>query len=158
MVTVSLVARLPVQQLDPELPLPARPHETDVAVDLYARLDMTLSAVTGSRAIPTGIAVAVPEGHVGLVCSRSGLAASQGLFVLNAPGLIDPGYTGEIIVIMASVQERAQRVRRGMRIAQLLIQPATPFVVELVEHLPASQRGLRGLGSSGLRSFDIDPG
>src|SRR4051812_18843171 len=99
---------LAIMLLDPELAPPTRAHANDAGIDLIARTDATLSSVTGPVVVPTGIAIGVPDGYVGLVCSRSGLAARLGIAVLNAPGVIDPGYRGEVQVILFSVHQAAR--------------------------------------------------
>ena len=122
----------------------------DAAADLSAAADLTIEP--GGRAlVPTGCAVAIPAGHAGLVLSRSGLALHRGVAVLNAPGLIDPGYRGEVGVILVNHSAEAVRIERGQRIAQLLVIEAAPFVLTEVEELPAADddRGADGFGSSG---------
>jgi dUTP pyrophosphatase len=140
---------LQIKLLDLDLPRPARGFAGDAGLDLCARADTTLSSATGPQVISTGIAVAIPEGQVGLVCSRSGLAAEAGLAVFNAPGIIDAGYRGEIQVIMFAVSKRPYIVRRGMRIAQLIVVALGDSEVEFVDSLAVSERGERGLGSTG---------
>lgn len=100
--------------------------------------------------MPTGIAVAIPEGHAGLITPRSGLAAGHGLGVLNGPGLVDAGYRGEIRVILVNHGEEAVEISRGDRIAQLVIVAVASQEFEVVEELPASRRGDGGLGSTGV--------
>ncbi len=136
------------QRLDPELPPPSQAHEGDAAVDLAARESVTLEP--GERAmVPTGIAVAIPSGYGGLVVPRSGLAARHGISIVNAPGLIDSGFRGEIHVIAVNLGSETYHFERGDRIAQLMIVPAfTPLLVE-VEELPDSSRGVGGFGSTG---------
>ena len=140
---------LRVRRLRAEAVLPGRAYEGDAGFDLAACERVELGP--GERAIVgTGLAVAIPEGHAGLVMPRSGLAARHGLSVVNSPGLIDEGYRGEVKVILLNTdaQERFV-VEPGMRIAQLVIVPLPR--VELVDcpDLPASERGDGGLGSSG---------
>jgi dUTP pyrophosphatase len=141
---------LEIQVLDPGLPVPSKPHEADAALDLFARIGVTLSSMTGARLVPTGIAVAIPDGHVGLICPRSGLAAQFGISVLNAPGIIDPGFRGELGVVLFSVNSRAKTLERGSRIAQLLVQPVANLSPRVVAELPGGDRGHRGFGSSGI--------
>ena len=141
---------LPIQRLDTDLPMPSLAHDGDAGIDLRARVSVRLSSVTGPVAVPTGIAVSVPANYVGLVCSRSGLAARNGIAVLNAPGIIDPGFRGEIEVVLFSVREVAQAIERGDRIAQLLVVPHGAPSLRAVDSLPASARGERGIGSSGV--------
>ncbi|MDO4919788.1 dUTP diphosphatase [Kocuria sp.] len=135
--------------LDPELPAPAYARAGDAGADLRARHDVELAP--GERAlVDTGVAVAVPEGHVGLVHPRSGLAAKHGITVLNAPGTVDSGYRGELKVCLLNTDPReSYTVRRGERIAQLVLQEVVTARFELVAELPASERGTRGFGSSG---------
>jgi dUTP pyrophosphatase len=142
-------APLLVQRLDAELPLPARAHPGDAGLDLHARVAVRLAP--GERAVvPTGVAVALPPGHVGLVHPRSGLAARHGLGVVNAPGTIDEGYRGEIQVIVVNHDPRAPiALARGDRIAQLVIQRVEAVVVTEVAELPPAARGAGGFGSTG---------
>lgn len=142
---------LPVRRLDPGAPLPAYAREGDAGLDLSANADLVVAA--GARAlVPTGLAVAIPPGHAGLVLPRSGLASRSGLTLANAPGLIDSGYRGEVTIAVVNLDREAPvEIRRGDRIAQLVV---IPFVhVEPVEvpELPESVRGSGGFGSSGLR-------
>jgi dUTP pyrophosphatase len=142
--------RLEIQLLDEGLPMPEGSYEDDAGIDLRARIDVTLTSVVGPKTIPTGVAVAIPRGHLGLICSRSGLAASHGIAVLNAPGIVDAGYRGELNVVLFSVRERAATLRRGSRIAQLVIVPAAGLEMVPVQALSKTARGGRGLGSTGL--------
>jgi len=143
------VSTLLVRRLREGTVLPARAYAGDAGLDLSAAERVELAP--GERAVvPTGIAVAVPAGQAGLVVPRSGLAARHGLTVVNAPGLIDAGYRGELQVILLNTDLREPVVvEAGMRIAQLvLVRVETPVVTEVAE-LPASERGEGGLGSSG---------
>jgi len=138
-----------IRRLDPGLPLPARGHPGDAGSDLYAAADVELAP--GQRAVVgTGIAIALPAGYAAFVHPRSGLAAEHGLTIVNAPGTVDAGYRGEIKVIVLNTDgEQPVRLRRGDRIAQLVIQRVeTPSFLE-VETLPGSQRGSGGHGSTG---------
>lgn len=140
--------KIPLQRLDPDIPVPAPAHPGDAGVDLRAREGAALPP--GGRAlVPTGIAVAIPEGYVGLVAPRSGLAARDGVGVVNAPGIIDSGYRGEIKVVLINHGAHQVLIARGERIAQLLIVPCAPAVFEPVEHLDATSRGEGGFGSTG---------
>jgi len=143
--------RLPVhvRRLDPELPLPVYAREGDAAVDLLARVDTILEP--GQRVVvPTGIAIALPDGYAALVQPRSGLAARHGLTVVNTPGLIDSGYRGEIqVILLNSDREGTVELKRGDRIAQMLVQRVEQVDFIEVEELPDSARGEQGLGSSG---------
>jgi dUTP pyrophosphatase len=142
--------RVEVTRLDPELPLPAYQRVGDAGLDLHAAEDASLPP--GERVvIGTGIAVAIPQGFTGLATPRSGLAARLGLSIVNAPGVIDSGYRGEVKVILVNLDPvDVIEVRRGDRIAQMLIVPvATAELVE-VDELPPSQRGDGSHGSTGV--------
>ena len=141
-----------VQRLDPELPLPAYEHPGDAGLDLRARTSVTLAP--GDRAVvPTGIAIALPPGHVALVCARSGLAARHGISLVNAPGVVDAGYRGEIAVILVNHDPSTPvTLSRGDRIAQLLIQRVETAELIEVSELPGSHRGSGGFGSTGGHS------
>jgi dUTP pyrophosphatase len=141
--------KIPFLRLDPELPRPKRAHDGDAGVDLYAARDVVLQPGEWAM-IPTGIAVAIPQGHAGLVAPRSGLAARFGVSVVNGPGVVDSGYRGEINVILINHGSGALSLGRGDRIAQLVVVPiAVPDLVE-VEELPLSIRGEGGFGSTGV--------
>ena len=131
--------------------LPAHAYDGDAGLDLAACEHVTLGP--GERAIvSTGIAVAIPEGHAGLVIPRSGLAARHGISKVNAPGLIDSGYRGELKVIVLNTDRTEPfTVEPGMRIAQLVVVPVPGVRLVEVEELPGSDRGAAGLGSSGTR-------
>jgi len=136
------------KRLDPEVEIPTRSHIGDAAVDLQARYEVTLEP--GERAaVPTGIAVAIPEGFAGLVLPRSGHAWRLGVGVVNGPGLIDSGYRGEVSVLLINHGTEPVRFARGERIAQLAVVPV-PAVewVEVVE-LDETARGTGGFGSTG---------
>ena len=140
---------LPVRRLDDRARLPTRAYPGDAGLDLYALEDAVLEP--GERAsVRTGIAVEIAEGEAGLVLPRSGLAARHGIALVNAPGLIDAGYRGEIRVLLLNTdREAAFTIAGGDRIAQLvLVKVQTPEVVE-VEDLAVSERGACGFGSSG---------
>lgn len=139
-----------LQRLDDELPAPRYAHPGDAGMDLLAREDVTLAAGGGRAAVPTGIAIALPDGYVGLVHPRSGLARKHGITTLNAPGTVDAGYRGELQVVLVNTDPTETfTVRRGDRIAQLVIQRVA--VADLVEvtALPGSDRGAGGFGSTG---------
>ena len=143
MVQISLV------RLDPELPAPSYAHPGDAGADLHSAVEVTLQP--GERAlVPTGIALALPEGLVALVHPRSGLAARHGISIVNAPGTIDSGYRGEVKVCLVNTDRSEPfTVLRGDRIAQLVIQRfETAEFVEVVD-LPPSARGEGGYGSTG---------
>jgi dUTP pyrophosphatase len=141
--------RVAVRRLDPELPLPSYAHDGDAGADLYAAVDVSLAP--GERAlVPTGIAIALPPGCVGLVHPRSGLAHRLGVTVLNAPGTVDAGYRGEILVNLINHDPaRAAVISRGDRIAQLVVQRVERADFDDVEELPGSARGAGGHGSTG---------
>lgn len=135
-----------LQQLDFDLPVPGYAHPGDAGIDLYAAQP---AVVTGATVlIPTGVAVAVPDGHVGLVCPRSGLS-KHGVTVANAPGVVDSGYRGPLMVRLTTTSTTPYRVYRGDRIAQLLIVPTTRPAVTLVDRLDDTERGTNGFGSTG---------
>jgi dUTP pyrophosphatase len=143
------VTQLPFMRLRPDAALPTRAFEGDAGLDLAAVERVELGP--GERAVvPTGLAVAIPDGHAGLVIPRSGLAAKHGISVVNAPGLVDSGYRGELLVILVNTDLRETFVvEPGMRIAQLVLVPyAAPALAE-VDALPGTERGTGGLGSSG---------
>lgn len=141
---------LPVLRLDPDLPLPAYARAGDAGIDLIARDDVTLAAAGGRALIATGIAIALPEGYAGFVQPRSGLAARHGVTCLNTPGLIDSGYRGELKVCLINHDPLEPfEVRRGERIAQLVVQAVETVRFVPVEELDGSERGDQGFGSSG---------
>ena len=144
-------AAVPVllHRLDAGLPVPAYAHPGDAGADLYARSDVTLEP--GDRAlVATGVAIALPSGYAAFVHPRSGLAARHGVTTLNAPGTVDAGYRGEIHVnLLNTDRSEAFTVRRGDRIAQLVIQEVSRARFLEVESLPGSQRGDTGHGASG---------
>ena len=143
------VPELPVRRLHPDLPLPAYAHPGDAGADLCAAEDVVLPP--GGRAtVGTGLAVAVPDGHAAFVHPRSGLAARHGLSVVNAPGTVDAGYRGEVRVVLLNTDPAEPfTVRRGDRIAQLVVQPVTRVRFVDVAELPPSPRGEGGFGSTG---------
>ncbi|MEM9204057.1 MAG: dUTP diphosphatase [Actinomycetota bacterium] len=141
---------LPVLRLDPDLPLPAYARAGDAGVDLVAREDVTLAPAGGRALIPTGIAIALPEGYAGFVQPRSGLAFKHGVTCLNTPGLIDSGYRGELKVCLINHDPTEPfLVTRGERIAQLVVQAVEHVNFVEVEDLGDSERGDKGFGSSG---------
>jgi dUTP pyrophosphatase len=138
-----------VKRLDPDLPLPTYATGGDAGLDLLAAADCSLGP--GDRAaIPTGIAVAIPPGYAGFVHARSGRALREGLALVNAPGLIDAGYRGEINVIVTNLDVRTPiHIKRGDKVAQLVVQPVVSVRLQQVEVLPVSERGNGGFGSTG---------
>jgi dUTP pyrophosphatase len=143
------VVAIQILRLDPELDLPAYARPGDAGADLRARVDVTLAP--GQRAlVPTGIALALPEGFVALVHPRSGLASKNGLSIVNAPGTIDAGYRGEIQVCLVNLDLQTPiTLSRGDRIAQLVIQRFETADFVEVDALPDSVRGTGGYGSTG---------
>ncbi len=140
---------LEVVRLDPTVPLPAYAHDGDAGMDLAAQTEVTLAPM-GRAAVPTGLAVAIPPGWVGLVHPRSGLARRQGITVANAPGTIDAGYRGEVMVLLINLGTEAVTLERGDRIAQLLLQPVGRATVIEVDRLDDTARGHGGFGSTGI--------
>jgi dUTP pyrophosphatase len=140
---------LPFKRLDPAAELPAQAHEGDAGLDLCSTIDVEV--LPGERAmVPTGISVAIPDGHTGLVLPRSGLASRQGLTLANAPGLIDSGYRGEVTCAVVNLdRDQAVKIRRGDRIAQLVVVALPQILPSWVDDLPPSSRGEGGFGSTG---------
>ncbi len=142
--------KIQVVQLDSDLPLPKPAQQGDAGVDLYASENVTLEPGGGRALVPTGVAVAIPQGYAGFVQPRSGLALRHGVTCLNSPGLIDSGYRGELKVVLVNTDpKQAFEVRRGERIAQLVVQKVAAVAFEKVEQLPDSERGQSGFGSTG---------
>jgi dUTP pyrophosphatase len=143
------MVEISIRRLDPELPLPSYAHPGDAGADLCSSVDLTLQP--GERAlVPTGIAMALPEGYVALVHPRSGLAARHGISIVNAPGTIDAGYRGEVKVCLVNTDPHEPfTVSRGDRIAQLVIQRFESASFIEAADLPESARGVGGYGSTG---------
>ena len=142
--------RVEIRLLDPDLPLPSYAKAGDAGADLVAREGVVLAAGGGRAVVPTGLAVAIPEGYAGFVLPRSGLAMRHGITCLNAPGLIDAGYRGELAVILVNTDPtEAYEVHRGDRIAQLVIQPVEQAGFTVVDELSATDRGEGRFGHSG---------
>lgn len=143
--TVTVLLR----RLDPDLPAPAYAHSGDAGADLVSAVDIELKP--GERAVvPTGMAIALPAGYVGFVHPRSGLAARSGLAMVNAPGTVDAGYRGELRVILINLDpSNPIHLRRGDRIAQLIVQRVERAGFVEVDELPDSARGDGGFGSTG---------
>jgi len=135
-------------RLDPGLPLPAHARPGDAGLDLYARESASIDPGE-RRLMPTGLAVAIPPGHAGLVLPRSGLAMQKGVTVLNAPGLIDAGYRGELKVLLINHGAATVDIARGERIAQLVVQAVAHVQLVETDRLPDSERGTGGFGSTG---------
>ena len=138
-----------IQRLDPELPLPVPAHLGDAGLDLYAREDAVIPARGGRLLIPTGVAVAIPHGYMGLAVPRSGLALKHGITLVNTPGIIDSGYRGELKVVMINTDpELDYEVKRGDRVAQLIISRYDNVTWTEVTELSGFDRG-GGFGHSG---------
>jgi dUTP pyrophosphatase len=144
------VIEVPLLRLDPELPLPAYARPGDAGADLVAREGVVLARAGGRAVVPTGVAVAIPEGWAGFVLPRSGLALRHGVTCLNTPGLIDSGYRDELLVLLVNTDpDEAYEVRRGDRIAPLVIGRVERAQFAVVDELPGSQRGRGGFGHTG---------
>lgn len=138
-----------VTRLDPNLPLPTYAKPGDAGADLYSRIDIELSPMQRAL-VPTGLAIALPPGYAGFIHPRSGRAAKEGLSMVNAPGTIDAGYRGEIQVVLINLDsEKKITIKRGERIAQLVIKEVSQAEFVEVEQLPGTSRGDSGFGSSG---------
>ena len=132
-----------------EVPSPAKPG--DAGVDLRSAVDLVLPAGGGRALVRTGLSIAIPDGFAGFIHPRSGLALKHGVTVLNTPGLIDSGYRGELMVLLVNTDPAEDfEVKRGERIAQLVIQAYEPVAFVEVGELPDSERGLGGFGSTGV--------
>ncbi|MEX2223576.1 MAG: dUTP diphosphatase [Candidatus Rokuibacteriota bacterium] len=140
--------RIDVVREAPDLALPAYAREGDAGLDLLAATTVTLPS-GGRQLVSTGLRVAIPEGYAGLVLPRSGLALRSGVTVLNAPGLIDSGYRGEIRVLLINHGTEVATLGRGERIAQIVIQPVARATLVEVRQLGDSPRGAGGFGSTG---------
>ena len=140
---------LPFIRVDPEAVLPERAHPGDAGLDLRSAVDIEVGP--GERAmVPTGIAVAIPDGYAGLVLPRSGLASAHGLTMANAPGLIDAGYRGEVICAVVNLDRKDPvKIARGDRIAQMVLVAVPDLDPVWVDELPSSTRGEGGFGSTG---------
>ena len=138
-----------IQRLDPDLPLPVPAHLGDAGLDLYAREDAVIPARGGRVLMPTGVAVAIPHGYMGLAVPRSGLALKHGITLVNTPGIIDSGYRGELKVVMINTDpEHDYEVKRGDRVAQLIISRYDNVSWTEVTELSGFDRG-GGFGHSG---------
>lgn len=141
---------IPIRRLDPDLPAPRYARSGDAGADLRARIDVTLAPGGGRALVPTGVAIALPPGTAGFVQPRSGLALHHGVTCLNSPGLIDCGYRDELKVVLVNLDPTEPfEVRRGDRIAQLVIQRIEQADFVVVDELPESDRGVGGFGSTG---------
>lgn len=146
--------KLKIKLLDVEGALPRYQHAGDAGLDLSSRVVITLAP--GERAmVPTGIAVEIPRGYAGFVLPRSGLAARHGISIVNSPGLIDAGYRGEVMVVMINTDRREPfHIKRGDRIAQLVLQQVVEATTVEVEELEETSRGAGGFGSTGTSNGD----
>ncbi len=144
------MTEVPIVRIDPDLPLPGYARPGDAGADLMAREAAVLRAGGGRALVPTGVAVAIPEGYAGFVLPRSGLALRHGVTLLNTPGLIDAGYRDELRVLLVNLDpDDDYQVRRGDRIAQLVIQRVEAAAFVLAEELTTSARGTGGFGHTG---------
>ena len=144
-----MTIKIDLKQLDPDLPVPVYAYEGDAGCDLRSAVDTEIAP--GERElVPTGVAIAIPEGYAGFVQPRSGLAIKHGLGIVNAPGLIDAHYRGEIKVILINLDPRETfKIKRGDKVAQLVIQSVMSVRFNVVESLDETVRGAGGFGSSG---------
>lgn len=141
---------IPILRLDPEIPTPEYARAGDAGADLYSTVDTVLAPRGGRALVGTGIALAIPQGWAGFVQPRSGLALRHGVTCLNTPGLIDSGYRDEVRVILVNTDpETAYQVRRGDRIAQLVVQQVAHCRFTEVDTLDRTERGMGGFGHSG---------
>jgi dUTP pyrophosphatase len=141
--------RMLVKRLDPDLPVPRFAHPGDAGLDLYSADTITLAA--GARGVVgTGLAVAIPDGYVGLVTPRSGTAVRAGLSMVNTPGIVDAGYRGEVRIVLINLDPSEPiEIVRGDRVAQMVVVPVAAVEIVEADELPASVRGEGGFGSSG---------
>ncbi len=141
---------IPITRLDPDATLPTQAHDDDAGYDLTASEDVVLASHGGRALVPTGLAIAIPSGHAGLVLPRSGLALRHGVTVLNAPGLIDAQYRGELKVLLVNTDPtEPYEIHRGDRIGQLVIQAVTYVEWQVVDALDETTRDTFGFGSTG---------
>ncbi len=139
-----------IKKIDKDLPLPKQAHFGDAGVDLYSRINISLKPLERAL-VPTGIAISLPEGYAGFVQPRSGLALKKGISIVNTPGLIDSKYRGEVGVILINLDPKeCFQVRRGDKIAQLVIQKVESFSFKEVDELDETSRGSNGFGSTGI--------
>ncbi len=137
-------------RLDPDLAVPAYARPGDAGADLIARTDVAIPPAGGRALVPTGIAVAIPLGYAGFIQPRSGLALRHGITCLNTPGLIDSGYRDEVMVLLVNTdRHQPYHVRRGDRVAQLVIQQIEEAEFVVCDELPEGERGTAGFGSTG---------
>lgn len=147
---MTMPIKIEIVQLDSELPPPSTAQDGDAGVDLYSSENMVLNPAGGRELVRTGSAVAIPEGYAGFVLPRSGLALKYGVSVLNSPGLIDSGYRGEIKVILVNTDPSKEFVvKKGDRIAQLVVQKIENIMFSPTDRLSITIRGENGFGSTG---------
>ena len=145
--------QIPLRKLDPDLAMPAYATPGDAGADLVAAEALTIAPAGGRALVPTGAAIAIPDGYAGFVQPRSGLALRNGVTCLNSPGLIDSGYRGELKVLLINTDPSEPfEIARGDRIAQLVIQRVEQADFVEVDELPESTRGEGGFGSTGVVS------
>ncbi|MGZ6953169.1 MAG: dUTP diphosphatase [Acidimicrobiia bacterium] len=141
---------IPITRLDPDAVLPGQAHDDDAGYDLCANVDVVIRPRGGRALVPTGLAIAIPPGHGGFVLPRSGLAFKHGVTVLNAPGLIDPQYRGELKVLLVNTDPESEyEIHQGDRIAQLVIERVEYVEWQVVDCLDATRRDTFGFGSTG---------
>jgi len=141
---------IPVRVVHPDATMPVYAHDGDAGCDLVAVESCTISAGGGRAMVSTGLTVAIPEGHGGFVLPRSGLASKHGVTCINAPGLIDAGYRGEVMIALVNLDPTHDyEVKKGDRIAQLVVLAVPTVHFTAVEELPSAKRGAGGFGSSG---------
>ena len=138
-----------IQRLSEDAKLPQRAHEGDAGLDLFTPVEINLAPL-GRKLVKLGFAIAIPEGHAGLVCPRSGLAANSGVTVLNAPGIIDAGYRGEVGVVLVNISSENVILPAGSKVAQLVVVPFNPDNPQWVGFLDSTERGEGGFGSTGM--------
>ncbi|MEI7593982.1 MAG: dUTP diphosphatase [Actinomycetes bacterium] len=148
---MSDMLSVPMVRLDPDLPVPGYARLGDAGIDLMARNDVVVAAAGGRALVPTGVAIAIPDGYAGFILPRSGLALHNGVTCLNAPGLVDSGYRGELKVLLVNTDpQHDHAIVRGERIAQLVLQRVEQADLVEVDELPAnSERGEGGFGHTG---------
>jgi dUTP pyrophosphatase len=148
--TILRPMEIPAKVLHPDAVVPSYANDGDAGCDLVSVATCRLAPGGGRALVPTGLSVAIPEGHGGFVLPRSGLAARHGVTCVNAPGLIDPGYRGEVMVALVNLDpEHEYVVHAGDRIAQLVVLPVEPASFRVVTDLPTADRGAGGFGSTG---------
>ena len=138
-----------IQRLSPQAQLPQRAHQGDAGLDLFTPVEINLAPL-GRKLVKLGFAIAIPKGHAGLVCPRSGLAANSGVTVLNAPGIIDSGYRGEVGVVLVNISSENVILSAGSKVAQLVVVPFNSDSPQWAGFLDSTERGEGGFGSTGI--------